>query len=1082
MKRYLLILLTLVAGAFSLSADPVTHVYISEVFYDSPLQENKRHYPDEHNNGEYIELYNPTSQALDLSDWILLGSNLYEQFKFPQGTIIDADGYLLVAYRCPHTPNFTFSEFYQNNGMIDESKIVYQSAIILYNKGERILLLDIHRNVVDAFLFTDVATYGGASPVMATNGWNNNWDTIYSLHKTHVYEWDEWTTAIPYANYGIVAGIATPLAGGNAQAVDISALPSGSIIPGTPPPPQYSLEKEIPANGQVMATGAFQYTVPIEVPAGRQGVQPQISLFYNSQSGLGLAGMGWNLTGLSIISTTQSTIYHNGKTGPVPALTQSNYYNLTLDGVRLVYVTTNNNTNYFELENDNKYKIEISYNVSSGKAISAKVYLPDGSICTYGLPDDFSLRIVDMEDLNGNYMSYNYSDIYVNYYVSLVGSNQYLISGIEYGANRKKGTVHFASIKFAYEETSGNNTSMYYISGEKYRINWRMKQIESFVENQCFRRYSLFYNSGYYSQLSTIYVAAGGRSIKPLNFNYGTGVSNTIQEAEITLGAYHTTTNPEDIIVCSGKFIPYSNDDAIIVLPAKKTYVYTGSNYVSNYVATDNLYLYKNIGPSSNNSSTIAYPVGTNFRALLTANIDNTSEREIVMVNASVSHPTNANAVEKLTLKVCKPDNGSLYIINSITYDMEKIRRMFPPISSDIYHNGVVPKRFLSGDFNGDGIDEIFAIEYDGNKRSYIFDLTNNTPTPVFNEIPPVKLGGERDMVFTLDFDGDGKADIGVINSDGIRILTFKKNPLKNGQQWPYSLYEIVSSDAVKLSDFEMSGNKKRQLLIGDINGDGKTDLLLTSPCGHPNPASDYYIPDFPPVWTQLLSNGTTGFKTSMWFWPEGVNTDGGTFLQDINGDGRLDIVTSNHYHTYIRYAEGETFSSNVTDIPKTKTGGVLTTMDFSTSGNNRFLAQIVNNKIIIFNQRRNEQQEALLTKISGSNGVITELDYARLGQITNAVYTQGANQPGHPYLILSSARLWLVRNTKSGVNGQYITNNHYSYTGAVVHLQGLGFCGMYQVDTYDAIRSVSSYQIFDPLRRGVLLKEESPTQTITNN
>jgi hypothetical protein len=41
-------------------------------------------------------------------------------------------------------------------------------------------------------------------------------------------------------------------------------------------------------------TGASTYKYPIEVPPGRAGIAPQITLTYNSQLRNGLAGVGWS--------------------------------------------------------------------------------------------------------------------------------------------------------------------------------------------------------------------------------------------------------------------------------------------------------------------------------------------------------------------------------------------------------------------------------------------------------------------------------------------------------------------------------------------------------------------------------------------------------------------------------------------------------------------------------------------------------------------------------------------------------------------------------------------------------------------
>ena len=90
----------------------------------------------------------------------------------------------------------------------------------------------------------------------------------------------------------------------------------------------------IPASFTVSPAGGAVYSVPVEVPAGINGLQPTIGIVYNSQSGNGVVGWGGSLSGVSCITRAPRDIYHDGKAGGITHLAKEAYY---LDGVRLIY-------------------------------------------------------------------------------------------------------------------------------------------------------------------------------------------------------------------------------------------------------------------------------------------------------------------------------------------------------------------------------------------------------------------------------------------------------------------------------------------------------------------------------------------------------------------------------------------------------------------------------------------------------------------------------------------------------------------------------------------------------------------------
>ena len=67
----------------------------------------------------------------------------------------------------------------------------------------------------------------------------------------------------------------------------------------------------------VSPAGAATYSVPIWTPPGPNGIQPSLSLSYNSQSGNGLLGVGWNLNAATAIERCQRTKHQDGGDGPI---------------------------------------------------------------------------------------------------------------------------------------------------------------------------------------------------------------------------------------------------------------------------------------------------------------------------------------------------------------------------------------------------------------------------------------------------------------------------------------------------------------------------------------------------------------------------------------------------------------------------------------------------------------------------------------------------------------------------------------------------------------------------------------------
>jgi hypothetical protein len=106
------------------------------------------------------------------------------------------------------------------------------------------------------------------------------------------------------------------------------------------------LPLQVAANGNVTATqfavtegGAATISIPIQVPRGIGGMEPQLSLNYASGAGNGVLGVGWSLQGPSAITRCPQTMAIDGVRGNVNFTSSDRF---CLDGQRLLMIDPSN--------------------------------------------------------------------------------------------------------------------------------------------------------------------------------------------------------------------------------------------------------------------------------------------------------------------------------------------------------------------------------------------------------------------------------------------------------------------------------------------------------------------------------------------------------------------------------------------------------------------------------------------------------------------------------------------------------------------------------------------------------------------
>jgi len=135
------------------------------------------------------------------------------------------------------------------------------------------------------------------------------------------------------------------------------------------------------------------------------------------------------------------------------------------------------------------------------------------------------------------------------------------------------------------------------------------------------------------------------------------------------------------------------------------------------------------------------------------------------------------------------------------------------------------------GDFNSDGLDDIFCIASD-NSVSVALNRGGNPPT--FESIGIVVLSSSSkltDDVIIGDIDGDGRADFCIRGKLPDIDVKCSRNA---GQGDKHSWQGFSKVDGLRGVVFgkDQPSDKMRTLLFGDINGDYRSDILLVSQNG----------------------------------------------------------------------------------------------------------------------------------------------------------------------------------------------------------------------------------------------------------
>lgn len=694
---------------------------------------------------------------------------------------------------------------------------------------------------------------------------------------------------------------------------------------------------------EVNGGGQLQYTLPIALPPGIKSVAPQVNLIYTSGSGNGIAGYGWNLSGVSGISRMGRNVDKDGETRSIQ-FDYSDYYMFNGQRLTLQSGTYGKDGATYATEKYSNVKVRsVSENPEQNGPAYFEVTFEDGSQAWYGSSADartpMEYNIVRWEDAQGNYILYAY----------IQGNNVAVIDRIDWGGNETVGIPYFNTIIFNYIQRDVVETS--YVNGKQFVQMNLLDSVEVRANNNLFKTYTVAYSKddkgNQYQFLKSITERNSlGEAANPVVFDYKKSERGEWKQTQIIndtssdlLYGDFNGDGKIDILKYVNAFQECVKYEEIYhVAPSTGQDDNQSGYWESSCVESVNhpagIYLF---GSVFDDIKPKQVHVGTmitkeQLKKAVVFNLKN-AEGEVLPRQGFLTYeiPASTTSAEQgrkdLVLKG--------YSLSTDLDNMQLKEEFVRTIAADVYDRTVLRKdnsahvtQFWQDtyirevkelDLDGDGVSElIFILEDISNWQEIVDDPNVEIPLPQLRteyryrylivrpgETDPQRFARMISMNTTLtnffsgnilqgDFNGDGCVDFITFDQVGRPYLTtFKKDTYGDF----YSITNLYSNVLI--------GGLKNKAIVGDFTGDGKTDLLIPQ-------ALDSK------TWKLHISTGV-GFKVqtleNFELYKESLSFNGRThdrfidrkyFAQDLNKDGKADFIGF-YSHIHADHDDGTT-------------------------------------------------------------------------------------------------------------------------------------------------------------------------------
>ena len=614
----------------------------------------------------------------------------------------------------------------------------------------------------------------------------------------------------------------------------------------------------------VSPNGMASYSIPIEVVPGTNGMQPSLTVTYNSALGRGLLGSCWTVTGLSAISRTPRTKYHDGEHGSINFDGNDRY---ALDGARLVklssgsYATTNA---VYGTEIEDFTRITLNGTPDDPSQYFTAV-TADGTVVEYGNSSN-SKQLVDgnvlswwvnkVTDPEGNYMTVQYT-----------GSNGEIVPyTIYYTGNTAAGLSTYAHVRFSYITDPNPNIS--WVGGGGVVASRLLSTVTVYYGSTAVRQYVFNYAYDRSSRLTAVILKdASGNEVTRTTVTWGSDNQSA---------AFQTVPGLQGYDMRTGDFNGDSYTDLFL-------FQYNSSTQTTSWSVR------KGDGVGGFNTTPIYSGTITGEQIpkekFFSIDLEGDGIDEIGYIQAD----TQGNSIRLKaihfsgnggqTTTLATNTSGEFHFGNFLGGDGLQVLSVGQPsiytrtvTLVDHYISFTVPKdsRLSVTDVNGNGKSDLQVVDGQ-NVDIHEYDETSNSFPKILNScyseyVPFGDCYG--------DFNGDGFVDYVYWAAEGFFIRFSKGNDYTPSQAMPFN------------SQYDSNNQPVFPLLVGDVNGDGKDDAVQPTynPLTHKLTFVTYLTRRYDSNgWQydtiQVSRTGVTGFVGSMCEFAE------------LKGSGKLELL-----------------------------------------------------------------------------------------------------------------------------------------------------------------------------------------------